>query len=58
MTSMNILQRNYDLVASASTGATLSALSATIGLPWPIWAVYGVVVAGQLGNRMIRGWAR
>ncbi|MCC9185324.1 hypothetical protein [Mycolicibacterium mageritense] len=55
---MNILQRNYDLVASASTGATLSALSATIGLPWPIWAVYGVVVAGQLGNRMIRGWAR
>lgn len=58
MAGMKTLQRNYDLVATASTGATLFALTATVGLPWPIWAAYGVVVAGQLGNRMIRGWAR
>lgn len=55
---MDILQRNYDLVASASTGATLFALDATVGIPWPLWAAYGVLVAGQLGNRIIRGWAR
>lgn len=55
---MEIVQRNYDLVASASTGATLFALDATVGLPWPLWAVYGVIVAGQLGNRVLRGWAR
>ena len=58
MTSMNTLQRNYDLVASVSTGAVLLALDATIGIPWPLWAVYGVIVAGQLGNRILRGWAR
>ncbi len=55
---MNTLQRNYDLVASVSTGAVLLALDATIGIPWPLWAVYGVLVAGQLANRIIRGWAR
>ncbi|MGU3650665.1 hypothetical protein [Mycolicibacterium sp. A43C] len=54
----SLLSRNYDLVASASTGATLLALSATVGLPWPIWAAYGVLVAAQIGNRIARGWQR
>lgn len=55
---MNVLRRNYDLVATASTGAVFLALDATIGLPWPLWAAYGVLVAVQLGNRVIRGWSR
>lgn len=55
---MNLLRRNYDLVATASTGAVFFALDATVGLPWWMWAAYGVVVAVQLGNRAINGWAR
>jgi hypothetical protein len=58
MTSMNLLRRNYDLVATASTGAVFFALDATVGLPWWMWAAYGVVVAAQIGNRIINGWAR
>lgn len=53
-----MLRRNYDLVATVGTGGALLALSATIGLPWPIWAAYGVLVAVQIGNRIARGWAR
>lgn len=55
---MNTLRRNYDLVATASTGAALFALDATIGLPWPVWAVWGAIVVAQLGNRVRNGWAR
>ncbi len=55
---MNLLQRNYDLAITAGTGATLLALHTTVGLPWPIWAAYAGVVAYQIGNRMINGWAR
>lgn len=55
---MDLLKRNYDLVATASTGAVFLALDTTIGLPWQLWAAYGVVVAFQIGNRIIRGWAR
>lgn len=55
---MNILRRNYDLVASASTGAVFLALDTTIGIPWWLWAAYGALVAVQLGNRVRNGWAR
>lgn len=51
---MNVLRRNYDLVASVSTAGVLLIVSA----PWPFWAVWGVAVTYQLGNRIIRGWAR
>ncbi|GAT16276.1 uncharacterized protein RMCT_3245 [Mycolicibacterium thermoresistibile] len=44
--------------ATAATGAILTALHATIGLPWWMWAAYATLVAAQLGNRIIRGWAR
>ena len=54
----SLLRRNYDLVATATTGATLLALHLTIGLPWPIWAAYGTLTAAQIGNRIARGWAR
>ncbi|MCV7206978.1 hypothetical protein H7J71_33735 [Mycolicibacterium peregrinum] len=55
---MDLLRRNYDLVATVSTGATFLVLDTTVGLPWWMWAAYGVVVAAQLGNRMINGWSR
>ena len=55
---MELLRRNYDLVATASTGATFFALDATIGLPWWMWAAYGALVVYQLGNRMVNGWSR
>jgi hypothetical protein len=49
--TMDFLRRNYDLVATVSTGATLLAVDA----PWPLWAVYGVVVTFQIRNRIVRG---
>ncbi len=51
---MNILQRNYDLVATVSTGAVFAAL----GVPGWLWAAYAVLVAAQIGNRIARGWSR
>lgn len=51
---MQLLRRNYDLVATASTAVVFAAL----GVPWPLWAAWGVLVAGQIGNRMLNGWAR
>lgn len=51
---MNVLRRNYDLVASVSTAAVFLILDA----PGWLWAAFGVVVVAQLGNRIIRGWAR
>lgn len=55
---MDLLKRNYDLVATAGAGATFLALETTIGLPWPVWAAYGTLVAVQIGNRIARGWNR
>lgn len=55
---MDLLRRNYDLAATAGTGATFLALDLTIGLPWPIWAAYGALVVVQVGNRVVRGWSR
>ncbi|MEB3023084.1 hypothetical protein [[Mycobacterium] crassicus] len=52
--NMDLLRRNYDLVASVSTGGALL----TVGVPWPLWAVYGVMVTFQVGNRVVRGWER
>ena len=51
---MDILRRNYDLVASVSTAGAFLAVHA----PWPLWAVWGAVVTYQVGNRCINGWAR
>jgi len=51
---MDLLRRNYDLVASISTGAVFLALDA----PWPLWTAYGATVAYQIGNRVVRGWSR
>lgn len=51
---MDLLRRNYDLVASFSTGAAFLALN----VPWPLWAAYGVMVTFQIGNRIVRGWSR
>ena len=53
-TSMDILRRNYDLVATVGTGGVLLALDA----PSPLWAVYGVMVTYQIGNRVVRDWSR
>lgn len=55
---MQTLRRNYDLVATASTGAVFAALDTTIGIPWWLWAAYGVLVVAQVGNRIVHGWAR
>jgi hypothetical protein len=49
-----MLKRNYDLVATVSTAGVLLIVHA----PWPLWAVWGVIVTYQLGNRIINGWAR
>lgn len=54
ITVMDLLRRNYDLVSTVGTGGVLLALDA----PWPLWAVYGVMVTLQIGNRIVRGWAR
>lgn len=51
---MNVLRRNYDLVATVSTGAVFAAL----GVPWWLWAAYGVLVAYQISNRVRHGWSR
>jgi hypothetical protein len=51
---MHTLRRNYDLVATAGTAGVFLA----IGVPWPLWAAWGVLLAWQIGNRIIRGWAR
>lgn len=55
---MDLLKRNYDLAATASTGAVFLALDASIGIPWQLWAAYGALVVFQIGNRIIHGWAR
>lgn len=51
---MNLIRRNYDIVASIGTAGVLLAVRA----PWPLWIVWGGAVAYQLGNRIIHGWAR
>lgn len=51
---MRILRGNSDLVATASTAGVLLIVHA----PWPFWAVWGVVTTYQIGNRIVRGWAR
>lgn len=55
---MDLLRRNYDLAVTASTGAVFLALDTTYGIPRWLWIAYGVLVAVQIGNRIIRGWAR
>jgi hypothetical protein len=55
---MDLLKRNYDLVVTASSGAVLFALDATIGIPWPLWAAYAAILILQVGNRMARGWSQ
>jgi hypothetical protein len=54
ITTMDLLRRNYDLVATVGTGATFVALD----VPWWLWAAYGVMVTFQIGNRVVRGWSR
>ncbi|WP_165612748.1 hypothetical protein [Mycobacterium kubicae] len=51
---METLTRNYDLVATASTAGVFLA----IGAPWPLWAAWGALLTGQIGNRVFRGWQR
>ncbi|WP_165609136.1 hypothetical protein [Mycolicibacterium peregrinum] len=51
---MDVLRRKYDLVSTVGTGGVLMALDT----PWPWWAVYGVKVTLQIGNRIVRSWAR
>lgn len=51
---MNTIKANYDLVATASTAGVLL----IIGAPWPFWAIWGGTTAYQVGNRILRGWAR
>ncbi|WP_172826971.1 hypothetical protein [Rhodococcus sp. KB6] len=43
-----MLQRNYDIVATISSAAVLTILSA----PWPLWIVWGGIVAYQVQNRI------
>lgn len=52
--TMNILRRNYDLVASLGTASVFVLVNA----PWYLWTLYGIMVAYQIGNRVIRGWSR
>lgn len=54
VTTMDLLRRNYDLVATVGTGATF----VTLGAPWWLWSAYGVMVTFQIGNRVVRGWSR
>lgn len=51
---MDTIRRNYDLVATAAAAGVLLVVDA----PWPLWAIWGTVTAYQVGNRVIRGWAR
>ena len=51
---MQLLQRNYDLAATASTAGIFLALD----VPWPLWAAWAALLTYQIGNRMINGWAR
>lgn len=51
---MNLLKRNYDLVATVGTAGVFLAL----GVPWPLWAGWGLLLAYQIGNRIANGWAR
>jgi hypothetical protein len=51
---MQLLRRNYDLVATVSTAAVF----AMLGAPWPLWAAWGALAIYQVGNRIARGWAR
>lgn len=51
---MKTLARNYDLVATAGTAGVFIA----VGAPWPLWAAWGALAAYQIGNRIVRGWAR
>jgi hypothetical protein len=48
---MELLRRNYDLVASVSTASVFLILDS----PWLLWAVWGVVVTYQVGNRAVNG---
>lgn len=54
ITVIELLRRNYDLVATVGTGATFVAL----GVPWWLWVAYGLMVTVQVGNRVVRGWSR
>jgi hypothetical protein len=54
ITNVDLLRRNYDLVATVGTGGVLLVLD----VPWPLWVVYGVTVTFQIGNRVVRGWSR
>ncbi|MBS1691427.1 MAG: hypothetical protein JST91_04325 [Actinobacteria bacterium] len=49
-----LIRHNYDLVATASTAGVLLIVHA----PWPLWAVWGGILAYQIGNRARNGWAR
>jgi hypothetical protein len=51
---MRTIRANYDLVTSVTVAGVLLAVRA----PWPLWAVWGVAVTYQIGNRIINGWAR
>jgi hypothetical protein len=51
---MRTLQRNYDLVATASTAGVFLSLD----VPWPLWAAWAALLTFQIGNRIVRGWAR
>ncbi|WP_292990645.1 hypothetical protein [Mycobacterium sp.] len=51
---MDTLRRNYDLVATASTAGVF----AIVDTPWPLWVAWGVMASLQVGNRVVRGWAR
>lgn len=51
---MKTLRANYDLVGTVATAGVLL----IVGAPWPFWAVWGVVTAYQIGNRIRNGWAR
>lgn len=51
---MDLLRRNYDLVATAITGTMFLAMD----VPAWLWWAYGALVVAQLGNRIINGWSR
>lgn len=46
--ALEIVQRNYDLVGSASTAGVLLIVHA----PWPIWAIWVGIVSYQVVNRI------
>lgn len=51
---MNLLRSNYDLVATAATAGVFLIVNA----PWPLWAVWGVALTYQIGNRARHARAR